>query len=136
MTDLIQPSLFDPDAAQIRLGRFRRHDPQTSIDAASDIVSRLKWGTARHLLLAQFREVPIAGLTYEEAGARVGLDNVKATRRCSELKRDGLIRETDKTRKTSSGHSASVYQITEQGRYRLADLNGRHVPNPIEKGAA
>jgi len=109
-----QPSIFDADKAEPRAGRHRSSDPVTSQLAGLDVANRMRWNSSRHLLLQEFY-CDFDGLTYEEAGFAIGLNNVQATRRCSELKRDGLILETDQTRKTSSGSKASVYVITYAG---------------------
>lgn len=111
-----QPSIFDADLAEPRAGRHRSSDPVTSRDAGRNPNNRMRWNSSRHLLLQEFF-CTFEGLTYEEAGAAVGLDNVKSTRRCSELKRDGFIVEIvgGETRKTSSGSKAAVYVITYSG---------------------
>lgn len=109
-----QPSIFDADKAEPRAGRHRSSDPVTSRDAGLDAANRMRWNSSRHLLLQEFY-CTFEGLTYEEAGFAIGLNNVQATRRCSELKRDALIVETSETRKTSSGSKASVYVITYAG---------------------
>ena len=109
-----QPSIFDADRVEPRAGRNRKSDPKTSQLAGQNTANRMRWNSSRHLLLQEFY-CDFDGLTYEEAGLAIGLNNVQATRRCSELKRDGLIIETDQTRKTSSGSRASVYVITHAG---------------------
>jgi hypothetical protein len=109
-----QPSIFDADRAEPRIGRARKSDPMTSKLAGEGSANRMRWNSSRHLLLQEFF-CDFDGLTYEEAGLAIGLNNVQATRRCSELKRDGLIIETEETRKTSSGCKASVYVITYAG---------------------
>lgn len=109
-----QPSIFDADLVEPRAGRNRKSDPSTSRDAGRDAANRMRWNSSRHLLLQEFF-CTFEGLTYEEAGLAIGLNNVQATRRCSELKRDALIVETNETRKTSSGCKAVVYVITYAG---------------------
>ena len=111
---IFQPSIFDADRVEPRAGRNRKSDPKTSQLAGQNTANRMRWNSSRHLLLQEFY-CDFDGLTYEEAGFAIGLNNVQATRRCSELKRDGLIVETDQTRKTSSGSKASVYVITYAG---------------------
>lgn len=109
-----QPSIFDADKAEPRAGRNRTSDPVTSHLAGSDRANRMRWNSSRHLLLREFY-CTFEGLTYEQAGAALNLDNVRATRRCSELKRDGFILETCETRLTTTGSKASVYVITYAG---------------------
>jgi len=113
-----QPSIFDADRVEPRAGRNRKSDPKTSQLAGQNTANRMRWNSSRHLLLQEFY-CDFDGLTYEEAGFAIGLNNVQATRRCSELKRDGFIVETDETRKTSSGSKASVYVITSAGAWAI-----------------
>jgi hypothetical protein len=66
----------------------RATDPLTSKVAARAIAYRT--GTAKARLLAVYLEEP-SGLTDEEAATRVGMDLYQATKRCSDLRRDGAI---------------------------------------------
>jgi hypothetical protein len=66
----------------------RSTDPVTSQLAAARV--SYKTGSAKALLLGAYREEP-SGLTDEEAAARVGMDLYQATKRCSDLRRDGAI---------------------------------------------
>jgi hypothetical protein len=66
----------------------RTTDPETSHAAARAVSYRT--GTAKARLLAVYLEEP-SGLTDEEAAARVGMDLYQATKRCSDLRRDGAI---------------------------------------------
>ena len=81
--------------------RARRSDPETSKAAARAIPCQ----TPSHLaLLAEYRIAGADGLTDEEAATAAQLDPMSCWwKRCSELRKAGLIIETDRTRVGSRG---------------------------------
>lgn len=86
--------------------RARARDPQTSKDAARSIEQSDAVNT---LLLALTREYRLAGsdgLTDEEAAQRTGIDG--AWKRCSDLRRLGVITPTGTRRKATSGRWQQV----------------------------
>ncbi|MHB1777982.1 MAG: hypothetical protein ACYCU7_18645 [Acidimicrobiales bacterium] len=94
-------------------GGYRHSDPATSKAAATDTQSRLRWGTARHQLLAVYEKMA-AALTDEQTGSLVGFDHVQATRRISELVKAGLV-EPCGTAPLRSGHLGRLCRITPAG---------------------
>lgn len=132
MTDLLQPSLFGyaPDGAIVPpVGGARHTDPSTSHETADDYTLRCRWGTERHLLLSAF-EVAAAhdegGINDDQAAdlvyAResVEIDSVESVRRCSELRKFGLIEITGVKTPKRSGRNGQCSRITRAGREELA----------------
>ena len=102
-------------AAQMDLfapGLSHRDDPITSHEAGHKPDNVVRWGSQRYLLLEQFRT---ADLTDEEAGRRAGIGDYNERRRCSDLRRMGLIAPTAATRPTRTGSEAMVCTITDAG---------------------
>jgi len=89
-------SLFDPAT------RSRRSDPETSKAAARSLRTR----PILEKLAEAYRSAGSFGLTDEEAGNRTGIEG--AWKRCSDLRRLGVIIETQWTRRGSSGRAARV----------------------------
>lgn len=114
-------SLFDLPVDTPAHGGARKADPPTSVAAAKDPTSMVRWGSQRHKLLCTFAVKGDAGLTDEEAGIRCGIARVADTRRCSELRKAGLIVNTGQTRTTQTGAPAMVCRITDLGRKVLAE---------------
>ena len=99
---------------QLELPQARNSDPITSHQAAADLA---RVGGQRAELLAAYASYS-AGLTDEEAGAISGLAARGAGfwKRCSDLRRAGLIEITGQTRLSSAGKAQQVCMITEAGR--------------------
>ena len=93
---------------------FRDADPDTSRKGAADV--RPRQGSQAMLLLATYANARI-GLTDEEAGQRSGLAERGAGywKRCSDLRRLGLIEDSHTTRTGSSGSEMRVCTITAKG---------------------
>lgn len=100
-----------------RPGGVRNSDPITSRLAAHDPVNAGRWGSHRRKLLQTFAD--LGSLSYEQAGARVGLDNVRSTRRCSELVNDGLIAFDGTYGVTSTESVCRKFVVTPAGRDAL-----------------
>lgn len=85
--------------------RSRRVDRQTSVDAGNSIPI----STPSHAALLEAFRSSADGLTDEEAAEIAGL-HVRTCwwKRCSELRAAGLIVETGRTRKGSSGRQRIV----------------------------
>lgn len=88
-------------------------DPETSELAAQPV--KMRAGSQKARLLACYETRWFAGLTDEEAGKMAGLP--RAWKRCSDLRREGLI-ETRKwiIRRSSFGRVQRVCFITEAGK--------------------
>lgn len=98
----------------VGFGQVHTNDPATSHHAAANPQYRLRWDSQRYRLLAEFSRG--AHLTAEEAGRRADVGFYNERRRTSELKQQGLIEPTGKTRRNASGADAEVYRITPLGR--------------------
>lgn len=107
------PTLFPTDVREANPGAARRTDNVTSHRAAAVCV--IKRGSQRFLLLRAIAGAGSAGMTDEEAGLKVGIGRVADTRRCSELRKADLIRDTGRTRKLSSGCDGMVTVVTRAG---------------------
>ncbi len=90
---------------------FRNTDPTGSVNGAQHI--KLKRTSQAMRLLAIYAENPIMGLTDEEASSQAGI--VHGWKRCSDLRRLGLIENAATMRQTSSGVLAMVCRITQTG---------------------
>jgi hypothetical protein len=88
----------------------RASDPTISARAAASIAPRT--GTYKRLL---FDAIAASedGLTFEEAARRVGMDPWQASKRVSDLKRDGLVTVVGE-RPGSSGKAQEVCKVREQ----------------------
>ena len=88
--------------------RARADDPETSKEAAA----MLEVGSRLALLLDLYRAAGGDGLTDEEAGSRAGFDG--AWKRCSDLRKLGLIEPNGRTRLSSTGRRQRVSVIIGQ----------------------
>lgn len=98
----------------------RSDDPSTSRAAAV----KLKTGSQKYMLLEQFIEHP-DGLTDEEAATYTGLIERRGCcwwHRCSDLRQDGLIIDTGRTRPGASGDERMVCVATQEGVDLLCQL--------------
>jgi hypothetical protein len=96
-------------------GKVRANDPLTSRQAALFMDAQGKSTSARQRLIEAHFAAP-NGLTDEEAAKAAGLDlSSEYSTRCSELKRDGLLEDTDRTRAGSTGLQRTVRQLTAKG---------------------
>jgi hypothetical protein len=93
---------------------FRSADPDTSRDGAKDVLPRR--GSQAWALLNEYANARI-GLTDEEAGIRSGLAARGAGywKRCSDLRRLGLIEDSHTRRQGSTGSTMMVCIITAKG---------------------
>lgn len=107
------PTLFPTDVREANPGAARRSDNVTSHRAAGVCV--IKRGSQRFLLLRAIAGEGTQGMTDEEAGTKVGIGRVADTRRCSELRKADLIRDTGRTRKLSSGCDGMISVCTKAG---------------------
>lgn len=89
---------FDPRS------HARTSDPSTSHAAAAELTTA---DDHRSRLLAAFRGQP-AGLTADEAASIAGLLAVGYWKRVSDLKRDGLVVDSGRTRPGRSGRAQRV----------------------------
>jgi hypothetical protein len=92
----------------------RANAPTTTRKAAQSVAPRA--GSQRHRLLEQYW---LHGeLTDEEAGQSSGLRTPGCAywMRCSELRQQGFIEPTGKTRTSTAGEQQNVCQITDEGR--------------------
>jgi hypothetical protein len=117
-------TLFDPAPDEPRPGGVHTDDPQTSRDAAHRPANILRWGTQRTELLLVFY-AHRDGLTAERAGELCGVEYPGGHRRCSELKRDGLIEDTGTKEPTQRGGEGEVLVITSAGLGQVRDLMNR-----------
>lgn len=105
-----------PRAEVIELTRQRKHrktDPQTS--AQADLFASNGSISARRRLIEAHAAHP-NGLTDEEAALIAGLSmSSEYSTRCSELKRDGILEDTPRTRVGSTGLQRTVRQMTAAG---------------------
>jgi predicted ArsR family transcriptional regulator len=96
-----QPDLFGLDAA------VRSQWPATSIAAAEALQPDAR--TLREDVLAAIRAAGPAGLTADEAAARLRLSPFTARPRCTELRAAGLVRDSGQRRANASGRAAIVW---------------------------
>jgi len=89
----------------------RATDPATSSMAARSLTAA---SSNRASLLEAYRRAGNAGLTDEQAATAAGLDATAGYwKRCSDLRRLGLISATGEIRNQESGRAAMVCAITE-----------------------
>lgn len=93
--------------------KHRNTDPLTSRQA--DLFASSRSTSARHRLIEAHYAHP-NGLTDEEAAKIAGLDPTSEySTRCSELKRDGILEDTPRTRPGATGLQRTVRQLTAAG---------------------
>lgn len=94
---------------------WRDADPVTSVMAAASVTTRA--GSQKSVLLVHYAKAGGQGLTDEEAGIGTGLHAKRANywRRCSDLRRLGLIQPTGGWRLSTMGERRMVCVITESG---------------------
>jgi hypothetical protein len=112
--------LVDPSAPVP--GGIRKTDPPTSHLAATNAVCVIKHGSQRSKLLRAFASAGSDGLTDEQAGTKAYVRRIADTRRCSELRRGGLIEPTGETRELSTGCQGMVCRITGAGLVALREI--------------
>lgn len=94
-------------------GKSRNTDPLTSRQA--DLFAATSSKSARMRLIEAHVSCP-NGLTDEEACQKAGLNLASEySTRCSELKRDGILEDTNRTRAGSTGLQRTVRQLTAAG---------------------
>jgi hypothetical protein len=105
-----------PTAEVVKITRQRKHrtsDPLTSRQA--DLFASSKSTSARLRIIEAHAAHP-NGLTDEEAAMIAGLNMTSEySTRCSELKRDGILEDTNRTRVGSTGLQRTVRQMTSAG---------------------
>jgi hypothetical protein len=105
-----------PRAEVVQITRQRKHrtsDPLTSRQA--DLFASSKSTSARLRIIEAHAAHP-NGLTDEEAAMIAGLNMTSEySTRCSELKRDGILEDTNRTRVGSTGLQRTVRQMTSAG---------------------
>jgi predicted DNA-binding transcriptional regulator YafY len=85
----------------------KAHKGHAIQEAAASAIREVSGQQCKRVLLA-LRAAP-GGLTQEELSVRLSMQRASICARCAELREAGLARDTDTTRKTSSGRSASVW---------------------------
>lgn len=98
---------------KIRKGMHRTDDHATSVAGAKSVTYRA--GSQKHRLLLAYAQAFASGLTDEEAAVVTGLTESCYWKRCGELRQDGFIQETDRTRKGTAGVPRMVSTITPEG---------------------
>lgn len=104
-----QPSLFNETFEK----DARTTDPQTSRAAAHSPKLHVRWGTYTSRLLAQYYSR--GKLTDEQAGRLALLEHAGYWKRCADLRRLKLIRDTGETRVGDTGQSQMLCEITGLG---------------------
>lgn len=115
-----QPELFPEPPPEVRSertyvfgGHARRTDPATSHQGARDVAPRA--GSQKALLLQTYRYAGTRGLTDEEACTTTRGVGTGGWKRCSDLRRDGLIEPTGEERVGSSGSMQMVCRVVTDG---------------------
>jgi hypothetical protein len=109
-------SLFDAPVVEVQ-SQARHDDPETSKIVAKQ--SPLRRGSERYHLLGAYEVY--GALTDDEAAARAQCcSEYEARRRCSDLRRFGLIERTGETRESSLGNQSMVCRITVEGKISLS----------------
>jgi hypothetical protein len=80
---------------------------ETSIAAAAAIAP--KRGRLQQIALEAIREAGWLGLTADELAEKVGMDRLSIQPRTSELKRKGLIRDSEQRRPNATGKRAIAW---------------------------
>lgn len=106
-----------PEPGDNRIGGFHALDsgaPETERLAAIRVYP--KTGTARRKVLDLIAERGERGATAEECSLELGLRLYTAAPRLTELKGDGWIEDSGRTRRTTAGADAAVFVLTAAGR--------------------
>ena len=80
---------------------------ETSVAAADDLAPKL--GRLQRMAQATIRDAGLRGLTADELAARLKMDRWSIQPRTSELKRQGLIRDSGHRRPNATGKRAIVW---------------------------
>lgn len=104
---------------------FRTEDPWTSKAGAVDV--QIRKGSQQATLLKLYAQQPYwtCGLTDEEAGELSGLARLPRCcywKRCSELRRMGLIEDTGESRMSTAGSAQRAFRITMLGMDKVKGL--------------
>ena len=90
--------------------RGRHGGQQTSEEANSDVAPSKE--RLRNVILALVKDAGQDGLTCWEVEQTTGMSHQTASARCSELRRDGLVRRSGARRPTGTGSMAYVLIAT------------------------
>ena len=88
--------------------RARRSDPETSRLAAESMAPAAEIHCQR--ILQYLRRIGTINATKDEVGQAVGLDDVQAARRLSDLKDAGLVEDSGERRPSKSGHPCIAWR--------------------------
>ena len=97
---------FDFDKYPYKAGHRK---VKTSIKSANDINKKLK--RLQKVVLLELEKVSPEGLTGSEIANKTGYSILSIRPRTTELKLQGLIIDTEKTRKNEGGKSEIIYQL-------------------------
>lgn len=86
--------------------------PETSLEAYHAVSPEMLTNHHKSILNALKR---LKSGNYEEIAASVSMERHQIGRRLSELEREGVIYKTSEKRLTSTGRSAFVYKLVENG---------------------
>ena len=98
--------VFDFDKYPYKAGHRK---VKTSVKSANDINKKLK--RLQKVVLIELGKVYPEGLTGSEIANRTGYSILSIRPRTTELKLQGLIIDTEKTRKNEGGKSEIIYQL-------------------------
>lgn len=98
-----QSTLFDPPAQR---GKARYADPRTAKQAAKEV----RAGTLQSAVLETIRAAGATGMTIEQISVSTKLSIVSVSPRMKPLRLKGLIRDSGKRRRNSSGYDAIVWE--------------------------
>lgn len=97
---------------------YKTEQPETSKQAAKAVKSRA--GLLRTMVLEKYR---LGSATADEIAAKLGESVLTIRPRVAELHADGKLEDTGVRRKNESGHSATVWRLSDE-RVRKAFPNG------------
>lgn len=107
-----------PFESWLPVPRARQSDPSTSHDGVRAV--SLRAGTQAARLARAYRDA--GELTDDEAGQIAGLRDAGYWKRCSDLRRAGIIEPTGETRPGRSGEQQRICRLTPLGVILAADL--------------
>lgn len=107
-----------PFESWLPVPRARQSDPSTSHDGIRTV--SLRAGTQAARLARAYRDA--GELTDDEAGQIAGLRDAGYWKRCSDLRRAGIIEPTGETRPGRSGEQQRICRLTALGVILAADL--------------